>query len=280
MQTDDKPESRYVDAPTGRVAYQSVGEGPAIVMIHGGGPGAYGWSNYRLNVGPLAARGFQVITMDLPGYGESASRDTSDGMYVPNARAVIDILDAEGIAQADLVGNSLGGATSLRAALDYPDRIRRMVLMGPGGLLPSTSTAPSEGLGRMLNFYEGEGPTIEKLDRVLDLLVYDRSTITPELVAERFKTCTAPQTLANPPLRQRGRSPRDVLWKEGIENLQHKTLIIWGQEDRILPLDMAFIALKLIPNADLHVFSKCGHWAQWERADEFNELVGNFFANH
>jgi 2-hydroxy-6-oxonona-2,4-dienedioate hydrolase/4,5:9,10-diseco-3-hydroxy-5,9,17-trioxoandrosta-1(10),2-diene-4-oate hydrolase len=130
----------------------------------------------------------------------------------------------------------------------------------------------------MLTFYDGEGPTIEKLDKVIDLLVYDRSSITPELVQERFKTATLPQTMANPPLRGQAHNPKNDLWRADIDKLEHKTLLIWGQEDRVLPLDMAFILLKRIPNADLHVFSKCGHWAQWERAEEFNDLVASFLA--
>jgi 2-hydroxy-6-oxonona-2,4-dienedioate hydrolase/4,5:9,10-diseco-3-hydroxy-5,9,17-trioxoandrosta-1(10),2-diene-4-oate hydrolase len=148
--------------------------------------------------------------------------------------------------------------------------------MGPGGSIPATSTFPAEGLLRMITFYDGEGPTIEKLDRVIDLLVYDRSSITRELVEERFKTATLPQTMAHPPLRGHANNPRNDLWREPLDQLPHRTLLIWGREDRVLPLDMSFIMLKRIPNADMHIFSKCGHWAQWERAAEFNDLVADF----
>jgi pimeloyl-ACP methyl ester carboxylesterase len=135
---------------------------------------------------------------------------------------------------------------------------------------------PTEGLHRMFNFYEGEGPTIEKLSAVIDLLVYDRSAITQELLEERFRICTLPATMANPPLRGFGAHPKDALWQQGVEKIACPVLIIWGREDRVVPLDSGFILHKLIPNADLHVYSKCGHWAQWERADEFNALVDNF----
>ena len=87
---------------------------------------------------------------------------------------------------------------------------------------------------------------------------------------------TLPQTLANPPLRGQAHSPKNDLWREDLDKLPHPTLIIWGREDRVLPLDLAFILLKRIPKADFHVFSKCGHWAQWERADDFNTLVAEF----
>lgn len=272
------PETNFVESAKGRIAYQEAGEGPTVILIHGGGPGAYGYSNYRKNLLPLAERGNRVVIIDLPGYGQSGWRESPEGLFDAASQATLELIDHLGIEKASLVGNSLGGGTAIRLALNHPDRVDKLILMGPGGSLPATSTFPSEGLLRMLTFYDGEGPTIEKLDKVIDLLVYDRSSITPELVQERFKTATLPQTMANPPLRGQAHNPKNDLWRADIDKLEHKTLLIWGQEDRVLPLDMAFILLKRIPNADLHVFSKCGHWAQWERAEEFNDLVASFLA--
>lgn len=277
MASDALPPSLYMESPNGRLRYHEAGEGPAVILIHGGGPGAYGYSNYRRNMMPIAEKGFRCIVVDLPGYGESDHRDLSvNGLFMPMSEALVELLDHLGLEKASLVGNSLGGGTALRMALDHPGRVDRMVLMGPGGSYPSTSTFPAEGLLRMINFYEGEGPTLEKLDRVLDLLVFDRSTITRELVEERFRTATLPAAMANPPLRGQAAHPKNELWRDDLDKLDHKTLLIWGREDRVLPFDLAFIMLKRIPNCDLHIFSKCGHWAQWERADDFNDLVTDF----
>ena len=275
MNDDVTAASRFVDAPDGKVHYQQWGKGPAIILIHGGGAGAYGYSNYRKNVGPLSKRN-TVIVLDLPGYGQSAQRAQPDGLIVALANAVRDVMDHAGIETASLVGNSLGGMTSLRFALDTPGRVDTLVLMGPGGGLPILSPFPTEGLQRMLDFYAGEGPTLEKLSRITDLLVYDRSTITDELLQERLKIATLPETVANPPLRALMAHPKDHLWNQGIDKIACPTLIIWGAEDRVLPLDAGFILRRLIPNADMHIFAKCGHWAQWERPDEFNALVNQF----
>ena len=273
----DLPVTEFVESANGRIAYHETGEGPCVILIHGGGPGAYGFSNYRRNFEDLAVKGLRVIIVDLPGYGQSDYRESRDGgLFTPMADATLELIDHLGLGKAHLVGNSLGGGTALRLALDHPDRVDRMILMGPGGSIPATSTFPAEGLLRMIQFYDGDGPTIEKLDRVIDLLVYDRSSITRELVEERFKTATLPQTMANPPLRGHANNARNELWREPLDRLEHRTLLIWGREDRVLPLDMSFIMLKRIPNADMHIFSKCGHWAQWERAAEFNDLVADF----
>ena len=272
----DLPPTQFVESPKGRIAFHEAGEGPVVILIHGGGPGAYGYSNYRKNLQPLADRGNRVVIVDLPGYGQSDFRGIEGGLFAAPAEAVVELIEHLGVAKASLVGNSLGGGTALRVAMDHPERVDKLILMGPGGGLSPTSPFPTEGLIRMLTFYEGEGPTIEKLEKVIDLLVFDRSSITPELVRERFKTATLPHTMANPPLRGAAVNPQNELWREPIHTISHRTLMIWGREDRVLPLDMAFVYLQRLPNADLHVFSKCGHWAQWERADEFNELVANF----
>lgn len=266
----------FISSARGKIAYQEIGEGPALVLIHGGGPGATGASNYARNALALADRGNRVIVIDLPGYGQSEVRSLEEGLYVPLAQATLDLMDGLRIDKASFVGNSLGGGTALRLALDHPDRADKLILMGPGGGIPATSPFPSEGLRQMLTFYDGEGPTREKLDRVLNLLVHDRSKITPELVEQRFAAATLPETLANPPLKAGGLKPSNALWRADLDKLTHPTLLIWGREDQIIPLDVSFLFLKRIPKAELHVFPQCGHWVQWEKADEFNELVANF----
>jgi len=275
MSASKVPESHFIDAPAGRLHYHDFGEGEATILVHGGGPGAYGLSNYRRNVDALS-QGRRVIVIDLPGFGQSDSRPAPGSLFEPMAAAVLDLMNHLGLDKASFVGNSLGGATSLRFTLDHPERTHKLVLMGPAGGLPVTSTFPTEGLMRMLNFYEGEGPSIEKLRRVVELLVYDQGAITEELLAERYRDCTSAKALANPPLRGRGYNPKDDLWRERLNELQHPTLLIWGRDDRVLPLDSAFVLLKCLPQAELHVFPNCGHWVQWEKADRFNELVGRF----
>lgn len=217
--------------------------------------------------------------IDLPGYGLSQYLPATESLFEPMSQAVIGVLDDLGCDKASLVGNSLGGGTAIRTALNCPDRIKKLILMGPGGGLPLYSSAPSEGLLRMLTFYDGEGPTLEKLRRVVDLLVFDPSSISAQLLQERFEAATRPDIVKNPPLKGRGANPKDDLWREALYTLPHPTLIIWGREDRVLSLDHAFVFLKAIPNAHLHVFPKCGHWVQWEKSDAFNRLVDDFLSS-
>jgi len=261
--------AKFIDVDGTRTRYHDVGQGEPTILIHGGGPGASGLSNYRKNLEPLAA-GRRVIVIDLPGFGETEGKLKDGPIFAAMGDFVRAFMDAIKIDKASFVGNSLGGATSLMVALRAPDRVNRLVLMGTGGSQAIFSPMPTEGLRRMAMFHGGEGPTLKKLKGVIDLLVFDSSSITEELMAERLKAATRTDVIDI-----FKRPPMDI-WRENLASLKHKTLLVWGRDDRVVPLDSSFILLKTMPNAQLHVYPKCGHWAQWERADQFNRIVDDF----
>ena len=111
----------------------------------------------------------------------------------------------------------------------------------------------------------------------LSCMVYDTSTLTDELLEQRLNSARDPRILANPPFRPGTIPPVEDLWRDPrLALLDHNVLLLWGRDDRTIPLDAAFIGLKQFRNAQLHVFAQCGHWVQWERARAFNQLVLNF----
>src|SRR5271165_7464523 len=153
-----------------------TGSDPAVVMLHGGGPGASGVSNYSRNIDALA-QDFRVIVPDMPGYGRSAKGvDRSDpfGYLADHIRGMLDGL---GIERAHLVGNSYGGSCALRLALDTPHRVDKLVLMGPGGI-GTTRGLPTPGLKSLLGYYGGEGPSLDKLRTFIrTYLVFDGDAV-------------------------------------------------------------------------------------------------------
>ena len=260
---------KFIDVAGTRTCYHDVGEGEPTILIHGGGPGASGVSNYRKNIEPLSAKR-RVIVIDLPGFGETEGKLKDGPIFAAMGDFVRDFMDVIGVKKASFVGNSMGGATSLMVALRAPERVNKLVLMRTGGSQAIFSPMPTEGLRRMAMFYGGEGPSMEKLKGVIDLLVFDTSSITEQLLAERLKAAKRSDIIDI-----FKRPPADI-WRENLASLSHQTLLIWGREDRVVPLDSSFLLLKSMPNAQLHVFPKCGHWAQWEKADEFNVMVAEF----
>jgi 4,5:9,10-diseco-3-hydroxy-5,9,17-trioxoandrosta-1(10),2-diene-4-oate hydrolase len=256
--------------------------GVPVVILHGGGPGASAWSNFGRNL-PVFASQFRTLMVDQPGFGCSDRPPVTGSYFTFAADALAGLLDGLGIDRVQLVGNSLGGGTAVRFALRFPERAGRLVLMGPGGLsLPVFSADPTEGVKALMDFSAPPGPSRQKLASFLRTLVFDQALITDELVEERYAAASDPAALAamaslgasffDPASAEEG-----LLWREA-HRLRNEVLLIWGREDRVNPLDGALVALKLIRRAQLHVFGRCGHWAQLEKFDEFNQLAISFLA--
>lgn len=259
-----------------------LGGGLPLVMLHGGGPGASAWTNFSAAL-PRFAPHFRTLLVDQPGFGSSDKPPVVGNFFRHSADHVVGLLDELGIERVHLLGNSLGGGTAMRLALSYPDRVGRLVLMGPGGLSLNLFHAdPTEGVQRLMDF--SANPTREALRAFIATMVVNQSLVTDELVEERFADATAPG--AQDAMRSMGMSfwnpetaEDGMLWREA-HTLRKHTLLTWGREDRVNPLDGAMVALKQIPKASLHVFPNCGHWAQIEAADEFAEVAIAFLARH
>ena len=273
--------SRYAQVRAGdreiTLHYHEAGAGPTVVLLHGGGPGASSWSNFGRNIGVLAQH-FRVLAVDQPGYGHSDKLAEHEQYNRYSAAALLALFDHLGLERAALVGNSLGGGTAVRFALDNPDRAGRLVLMGPGGLSVNLfSPDPTEGV-KLLGRFTVE-PTRENMERFLRIMVYDQKLVTPELIDERFAIASQPESLAAAKAMGKSFAGPDfelgMMWRE-VYKLRQRVLLIWGREDRVNPLDGALVALKMIPRVELHVFGQCGHWVQLEKFDEFNRLAIDF----
>ncbi|NIO07437.1 MAG: alpha/beta fold hydrolase [Deltaproteobacteria bacterium] len=262
--------SKYVHAGSLRIHYNEAGTGPAVIMLHGGGPGASGWSNFQRNIGPLSER-FRVILIDFPGFGKSDSVVVNEPRSQVNARVLCDLLDALRIDKTHLIGNSMGGASGLNFAIDYPDRIDRLVIMGAAGAGQSLFVPmPTEGIKVLNQVFDN--PTIEGMKRLIQLMVYDSSFLTEELLQQRLQDALNPQHME---ARKKSKAVQMDLSRD-LAKVKAKTLIIWGRDDRVVPLDGSLRLLWGIPDSELHVFGRCGHWAQFEHAEEFNRLVMGF----
>lgn len=272
-------QTRNVTVGARNIYVAEFGSGTPLLLLHGGGPGASGRSNYIRNIGPLAQH-FRVLVPDLPGYGQSCKQVDAADPFGDQAAAMLGLLDALDIEFAHVVGNSLGGACALRMALDSPQRIGRLVLMGPGGIGISQGQ-PTDGLKRLLGYYAGEGPSLDKLRRfICEDLVFDASQVSEEVLQERYAASIDPEVVANPPLR----APKDLeafkrldfLLDPRLPTLVTPTLVIWGVEDRVNPPAGAAALQQRLPACDTVLFSRTGHWVQWERAVEFNAFVAGF----
>ncbi|MFB7401859.1 alpha/beta fold hydrolase [Streptomyces rubiginosohelvolus] len=261
-----------------------TGDGPPVLLLHGGGPGASGVSNYARNITELANE-YRVIVPDLPGYGRSTKGVDGSDPFGHLADGIRGLLDELGLEKAHLVGNSYGGACALRLALDTPDRVDRMVLMGPGGI-GTTRSLPTPGLNSLLNYYTGDGPSRQKLEKFIrNYLVFNAADVPDAAIDERYRASIDPEVIAAPPLRRpSGPNALRTVWKMDftrdarLSRLPVPTLVLWGAQDRVNRPSGGPMLAERMPNCDLYMAANTGHWVQFERAELFNRLCADFLA--
>jgi len=270
--------SEFLPTPNGPLHYHVAGDGPPLLLLHGSGPGVSGWANFRGNL-PALARDFTTYVLDMPGFGESYPPAKHPLAAAP--AAVLDFLDGLGLGPLAIVGNSMGGAVAARIAAKQPERVTRLVTIGGVGLA-LLSPSPPEGIKLLVEFVED--PTLERLTKWMESMVYDPAILTEEFVQMRWKAATDPDAasgirrLYNRPMLEAMRTPAAGAADQIalLTRIQAPTLIMFGRDDRVTPLDSALTAMRLIRKCELHVFYDCGHWAMIERKDEFESVVRAF----
>lgn len=270
---------RQIQLEHGCVHYHDVGEGPVLLLIHGSGPGVSGWANFQGNL-PVFSRHFRCIVPDLPGYGHSdpLAADPVTGCVT----VCMGLLQALGITKVHIIGNSLGGIVGSHIAASYPDAVATFTTIGGIGLNVFT-TFPGEGLNLLTAFTED--PTRERLAGWLCSMVYDQTIVTDELIDLRYRQAIEPKTLETSRKlysRQGIQAITQARRQYGAKVIEHlsaikaPTLITWGRDDRVSPLDICLLPMRLIENCELHVFPNCGHWAMIECKERFETLVMDF----
>lgn len=247
-----------------------------VIMLHGSGPGATSWANFYRNVEPLSKAGYRVILLDFPGWGKSDPVICSSSRSELNGRAVKGLMDALNISCAHLIGNSMGAHSAVSFSLNNPGRTKKMVLMGGGTGGPSQFVPmPTEGIKLIQQLYRN--PTIENLKKMMAVFVYDASSMTDELYEARLQNILSRKDHLENFVKSAQANPKQFSdYGPRLSEISSPTLIIWGRDDRFVPMDVGLRLLWGLQDAELHLFSKCGHWAQWEHAEKFNQMVLNF----
>nr|ACJ12466.1 CinD [Rhodococcus sp. T104] len=282
--TDIELRHHTVHTSLGEIAVAEVpGEGPVLVMLHGGGPGASGVSNYHQNLAALSKR-FRILLPDQPGFGGSYRPTEADlderSITQITVDALFQALDALGVGTFHLLGNSLGGAAAIAMAQTQRDRVTGLVLMAPGGGWLPFGPTPTEGQKEMFKYFNG-GPSEKKMASFIRTMVFDHKQFGEDVVRARYEASLDESHIAFYHLYNAAFAKRhgmDPLWKD-LHLIKAPTLLLWGRDDRTITLEGAQIILKQIPNVQMHVFGKCGHWVQLERAAEFERLVADFLGD-
>ena len=275
-------ELREIGTPAGTLKYYDCGapDAPVVLFLHGSGPGVTGWRNFR-GVLPAFAERYRCLILEFPGFG--VTDDIGGHPMITAQTSVTPFLDALAVDHVDIVGNSMGGAVGITFAINHPDRIGKLVTIGGIGT-NIYSPGPSEGIRLLQEFTED--PTRQRLVDWLTSMVYDQRLVTEQLIEERWQLGTDPDTLASA-RRMYGKaafagmmkamraSDAPMPWAQ-MHKVAAPTLLTWGRDDRVSPLDMSLVPMRTIPNAELHVFPNCGHWAMIEAKAAFEDVVLGF----
>lgn len=254
--------------------YHDEGAGFPAVFVHGSGPGVTGWANWRLNI-PEISKSLRVIAPDMAGFGYTQRPEKPSYTMPFWCDHLIALADELKLEKFDLIGNSFGGGLAVAMAAAHPDRIRRLVLMGAVGV-PFELT---EGLDKVWGYQ----PSIENMRELLDIFAYNRDLVTDDLAKMRYEASIrdgvqeAFSAMFPAPRQQwiQAMTTPD----EKIAQISAPTLIVHGREDKVIPVQNSLKFFDLIPNAELHLFGKCGHWTQIEHAARFNMLVTDFLTS-
>ncbi len=270
--------SRTVDTPSGTLHYHEAGDGPPLLLLHGSGPGVSAWANFGANLAAFAEH-FRVVALDFPGFGTSYACD--DNPLLVASGAVTDLYEALDLTSAAVLGNSMGGNIAARVAAARPELVERLVTIGGVGVA-LFSPSPPEGIKLLVEFVED--PTRERLVAWMESMVFDPAVLTDEFVETRWATANDPAALADvrrmfnrQTLAAMRRAPLGAPDQVAtLAKIKAPTLVTWGRDDRVTPLDNVLLPLRVIRNCEVHVFPDCGHWAMLERKTEFERVVLEF----
>ncbi len=257
-----------------RVRYVRAGSGPAVVLLHGLASSIYTWKD----VMPALARDHDVLALDLPGFGESDQPPDLDAARYP--AVVLGLMDRLGLARAALVGNSMGGAVAVTIAATWPERVSVLVLLDSAGFNLATSQRPW--ILRLV----GAGPISPLLERMpvrgwvvrvgLSQVFFDPALMTRERQDEYLAPLVRPGAIASMRSLLLARAQQASTFREQVTAVRAPALVVWGREDRWVPLAQADQFVAAIPGSRKVVLEACGHLPQEERPQEVLRLLVDF----
>lgn len=267
------PPQQSVRTGSFSTAYYHAGEGPGrpIILVHGGGAGAESVSNWQRSFPLFAAHG-PTYAMDMVGFGNSDAPSPEEFAYTQDSRnqQLVDFIEALDLGPAHLVGNSMGGATSLGVAMMRPDLVESLVLMGSGGR--AQTLTPD--LGPVIHY----DFTVDGMRAIIGVLANPGFIPSDEQVQYRFEMSTRPHLVTAYKatmgwVRENGLHYPD----DAIAGVKSRALVVNGKEDKVVPLGQAFEFLTLLENSTGYIIPHCRHWAMIEYPELFTKVCIDFF---
>jgi 2-hydroxy-6-oxonona-2,4-dienedioate hydrolase len=281
-----RTEDRFVKVDGRNIRYLEEGSGVAAILLHGSSLGSSA-DVFRRNLHALGRHGVRAIAVDLPGFGKSepdAAPARGGGKFV------LRFMDALGLEQAALIGHSSAGSAVVGMALEHPERVSHVIILGTGSLLPPLETAAGKvgargeaAQARLEERMVRQEPSLEDTRALLEANLFHHELITPEELALRHQNSIGPcfeqfvQRHAQTQEQGEGKGGGGgvPLWQRLVE-LEMPLLLIYGREDRARAAERATLLHQRYPQLDLHFAEGCKHLVPWDAADQFHRLAVPF----
>lgn len=266
--------NQFTDVAGINTHYYEAGSGDPLILIHGGGAGADAWGNWRGCIG-LFAEHFHVFALDMVGFGFSDKPDPASFAYTQATRVdhISGFIDTLGLSGVNLIGNSMGGITSMGVAIENPQKINKIILMGSAGI-----RAPISDELKSIMQYDYTAAGMEKIVRGLTNPGFE---VDPDIVAYRHELSVDPATRSAYDAIMGWLAEQQGLYyeEEYIRRVSQPTLVVNGKLDKVVQLSCAYRLLELIENSSGYILPHCGHWAMIEHPDTFARISTGFLTN-
>jgi 2-hydroxy-6-oxonona-2,4-dienedioate hydrolase len=284
VRTDD----RFVKVDGRSIRYLEEGSGVPAILLHGSSLGSSA-DVFRRNLHALARHGIRAIAVDQPGFGKS---DAADGLSAALRKTfVLRFMDALGLKQAALIGHSSAGGPAVSIALEHPERISHVIVLGTGSLLPPLETAAGKvgargeaAQARLEERMVRQEPSLEDTRALLEANLFHHELITPEELELRHQNsigrCFEQFVLRHAETQEQGAGGKSKdgvpLWQRLTELKMPLLLLIYGREDRARAAERATLLHERYPQLNLHFAEGCKHLVPWDAAEQFHRLAVPF----
>ena len=256
-----------VDAHT--IHYLEGGNGEPLILLHGIFAEKEHWVDFARHL----TGHYRVVAPDLPGYGESSRHPSQHYDYKAQTERLKNLLDAMGIPRAHLAGNSMGGTIAALFAMQYPERVASVALIGsPHGI---RSPRPSEMDQRIA---EGKSPLVVRNTAEFEdmlSLVFAKRPFLPYPILHAAEADAVANADSNASLWREQLKDRYLL-EGSISGMQVRTLVLWGDSDKVFDISGADVLKAKLKNVDVHILNGVGHLPMMEAPKESSRLYADF----
>lgn len=252
-----------------RIHYLTMGSGEPLLLVHSVGQSIYTWRDLM----PTLADSYCVVAIDLPGFGYS-DRPLSLNYSIDSiAEVIVLVLDALGIKKTHALGATMGGVYTMFAAAKYPDRFMKVTALTPGGV---TDKMPKKirRLEKPLGMFYREMFGKKDFEKYLPMFYYDETILSDEVVEQYYKTCD--DHASRQAIMFAIRNFDEEYAFDVIRKANREYFIIWGEEDRLQPMDRLFEIRKLLPGSVYHSIRNTGHFMHEEKGEQIAEAVDRY----